>query len=55
VNHPADERVEAARVPQVADRTVSPRNRRLYFLDGVPAPQSVDARERGAGDGFVVL
>ena len=55
VNHPADERVEAARVPQVDDRTVSPRNRRLYFLDGVPAPQSVDARERGAGDGFVVL
>jgi len=55
VNHPPDARVEAARVPQGEDRTLSPHNRRLYFVDGVPGPQAVDPRERGADDGFVVL
>jgi hypothetical protein len=53
VNHPADAAVEAARVPQVADRTLAPRNRRLYYVEGEPTPAPPVSRADGRG--FVVL
>jgi N-acetyl sugar amidotransferase len=40
LNHAADVDAEAARVRQVADRTLSRRNRRLYYVDDVPPPPS---------------
>lgn len=52
VTHQADARVDAARVPQLADRALSAANKRLYYIDGTtganPAAPSRD-------DGFVVL
>jgi len=44
-------------VPQSPDRVLDPRNRRLYYIEGVPAPADVTAADgRGAeGDGFVIL
>ena len=53
VNHAADASVEAARVPQVSDRTLSPRNRRLFYLEGEPAPFVPVGRTDSRG--FVVL
>jgi N-acetyl sugar amidotransferase len=48
VRHPADAAIEAARVPQNDDRTLSPRNRRLYYADS-PAVM------RGAVERFVAV
>jgi hypothetical protein len=54
VNHPADAAVEAARVPQVADRTLSPRNRHLYYVDG-HSERAGASPARDDRNGFVVL
>ena len=55
VRHRADAAVDAARVPQTDDRTLAPRNRRLYYADppGAAAPAGPAARDDRHG--FVVL
>jgi N-acetyl sugar amidotransferase len=57
VNHAGDPGVDEARVPQVEDRTRSPRNRRLYYFDGVTTapPPPVKPVTRDDAEGFVIL
>jgi N-acetyl sugar amidotransferase len=56
VRHRADAAVEAARVPQVDDRTLSPRNARLYYTASPRPPGAAASRPaRDDRHGFVVL
>jgi len=59
VNHAKDPGVDAARVPQSDDRALSARNRRLYYVEGIPPVTSgavMDASGRpSGGDHFVIL
>jgi hypothetical protein len=55
-NHAADPGVEAARVPQVADRTLAPHNRHLYWQGGVAAaPDGSEVRPDVDDEDFIIL
>jgi hypothetical protein len=54
VNHGKDPAVDAAPGPPVDDRTLSPRNRHLYYMGGAPVASGPTARGDG-GDRFLIL
>jgi len=59
VNHAHDKGVDGVRVPQVTDRTLSPRNRRLYWqgagADAEPVRGGPALRESTTDDEFIIL
>jgi hypothetical protein len=59
VNHAHDKGVDGVRVPQVTDRTLSARNRRLYWqgagADAEPVRGGPALRESTTDDEFIIL